>query len=304
MSITKPTLLILAAGMGSRYGSLKQVDKLGPSGETIIDYSVYDAKRAGFGKVVFVIRKSIEAEFKEAYSKLEKQIAVDYVFQELDNVPAGITVPADRQKPWGTAHAIMVAADAIKEPFAVINADDFYGATSFKNMADYLSTPRADEHETYSMVGFILKNTLSEHGFVSRGVCGTNKDGFLTDVVERTSIQRMENQQIMFKDSDESLKPLTGEEIVSMNFWGFPASVFSHLKRFFTEFIQQNAGNIKSEFYIPIAINLLTKENQAKVKVLDTPDQWFGVTYKEDKESTIQRIKNLIAAGKYPAKLW
>lgn len=303
MTTIKPTLLILAAGMGSRYGSLKQVDKLGPAGETIIDYSVYDAKRAGFGKVVFVIRKSIESEFREVYSKLEKFIPVEYVYQELDNVPEGITVPSERQKPWGTAHAVLVAADAINEPFAVINADDYYGATSFKNMAEYLTMKRDDERETYSMIGFTLKNTLSEHGFVSRGICGTDSNMFLTDVVERTQIQKIENQ-IIFKDNDQTIHPLTGEEFVSMNFWGFPASVFPHLRRIFKEFITENVHNLKSEFYIPLAANQLINEGNAKIKVLNTPDQWFGVTYKEDKESTVTRFKELTDKGVYPHNIW
>lgn len=303
MSAIKPTLLVLAAGMGSRYGSLKQVDKLGPSGETITDYSIYDAIRAGFGKVVFVIRKSIEADFKEVFSKYNDKIEVDYAFQELDNIPAGISVPNERQKPWGTGHAVMVAADKINAPFAVINADDFYGAQSFKVIADYLIANQASVKDTYSMVGFVLENTLSEHGHVSRGVCQTNTSGHLTDVQERTQIQRIDGN-IVFKDSDESWVPLTGKEIVSMNFWGFPVDVFSQLQRKFKAFIEKNHDNPKAEFYIPYAVNDLIKEREAHVKVLSTSDLWFGVTYKEDKETTINNIRDLVNKGIYPSNLW
>lgn len=300
---TKPTLVVLAAGMGSRYGSLKQVDKLGPSGETIIDYSIFDAIRGGFGKVVFVIRKSIEADFREVFHKFESKIQVEYVFQELDIVPAGITVPAERQKPWGTGHAIMVAAEKVDTPFAVINADDFYGRESFQIMAEHLTTKWGSDKDTYSMMGYILSNTLSEHGHVSRGVCQTTHNHILETVVERTQIQRKDGH-IKFMDADGSWHTLTGHELVSMNFWGFPVSVFDHLKRLFKEFIEKNYENPKSEFYIPFAVNDLIKEEQAHVKVLSTPSQWFGVTYKEDKEITIQQLKRLVDEGEYPVKLW
>lgn len=303
MSNNKPTLLVLAAGMGSRYGSLKQVDKLGPSGETITDYSIYDAIRAGFGKVVFVIRKSIEADFKEVFNKFSSHIEVEYVFQEVDNVPAGVSIPADRQKPWGTGHAVMVAAEAIKTPFAVINADDFYGAGSYRIIAQHLIENWNNPKATYSMVGFVLNNTLSEHGHVSRGVSEVNSQGNLVSITERTQIQQ-QGTGIVFKDSDDSFKPLTGNEIVSMNFWGFPASIFPHLQNKFAQFIKANSQNAKAEFYLPYAVNDLVNEGEANVKVLSSPDKWFGVTYKEDKEATINRISALVAQGVYPSNLW
>jgi len=303
MSEIKPTLLVLAAGMGSRYGSLKQVDKLGPSGETIIDYSIYDAIRAGFGKIVFVIRKSIEADFKEVFNKFNDRIQVDYVFQELENIPEGIKIPANRQKPWGTGHAVMVAADKINMPFAVINADDFYGSGSFKTIANHLIATNKKDIETYCMVGYKLENTLSEHGHVSRGICETSKENILKSIVERTQIQRIDGK-IVYKESEEIWKPLTGKEIISMNFWGFPTSVFGLLKEKFKIFIESNYQNLKAEFYIPSAVNDLIIDGKANVSVLQTPDLWFGVTYKEDKETTIQKLQELVNKGEYPKNLW
>jgi NDP-sugar pyrophosphorylase family protein len=299
----KPTLLVLAAGIGSRYGSLKQVDKLGPSGETIIDYSIYDAIRAGFGKVVFVIRKSIEAEFKEVVTKFSDKIKVEFVFQELDNVPKGIQIPAERQKPWGTGHAVLVAANKIDTPFAVVNADDFYGAKSYQIIAEHLTSKRDSDKDTYSMVGYNLRNTLSENGHVSRGICEISSNHLLKSIVERTQILR-KDEKIVFKNSDETWQPLNGEDLVSMNFWGFPVSVFKHLEEKFKAFISLNSQNPKAEFYIPLAINELLIEGNARVKVLNTPDSWFGVTYKEDKEASIIKLSALIAEGVYPKKLW
>jgi NDP-sugar pyrophosphorylase family protein len=299
----KPTLLVLAAGIGSRYGSLKQVDKLGPSGETIIDYSIYDAIRAGFGKVVFVIRRSIEAEFKEVIAKFNNKIQVDFAYQELDILPEGIQVPSDRQKPWGTGHAILVAADKIETPFAVINADDFYGTSSFQLIAEHLTSKRESEKDTYCMVGYGLKNTLSENGHVSRGVCEISNNHLLQSVVERTQILRKDGE-IVYKDTEEHWKPLSGEEVVSMNFWGFPVSVFKQMEVKFKKFISSNYQNPKAEFYIPLAVNELLMEGEARVRVLNTPDPWFGVTYKEDKESSIKKLNTLIAEGVYPKKLW
>jgi len=303
MTQVKPTLLVLAAGMGSRYGSLKQVDKLGPSGETITDYSIYDAIRAGFGKVVFVIRKSIEADFKEVFNRFEGKIEVDYAFQELDAVPAGISIPAERQKPWGTGHAVLVAADKISTPFAVINADDFYGAESYKVVADHLIKYTNNDKALYSMVGFELNKTLSEHGHVSRGVCTEDENHLLKSVVERTQIQRV-GDKIMFKDSNDQWQPLNEKDIVSMNFWGFPKSVFKHLETKFKSFIEKNYQNPKAEFYIPLAVNDFIHEDVAELKVLRSPDSWFGVTYKEDKELTIKRIHELVEKGIYPSNLW
>lgn len=300
---SKPTLLILAAGMGSRYGSLKQIDKLGPSGETIMDYSIYDAVRAGFGKIVFVIRKSLEQDFKELFLRYSSRIEIDYVFQELDNVPVGITVPAEREKPWGTGHAIMVAGDKINEPFAVINADDFYGKNSFDTIVKYLSRPITEEADKYCMVGYILENTLSEFGFVSRGVCDVDMKGKLTGIEECTKIQKIDDT-VVYKDENGQDKHLTGKEIVSMNFWGFPPTIFGHLRQQFLDFISKNAGNPKAEFYIPFAVNDLLREGKANVHVLTTTDLWFGVTYKEDRPTTVERLSQLVKAGVYPEKLW
>jgi UTP-glucose-1-phosphate uridylyltransferase len=300
---TKPTLLVLAAGIGSRYGSLKQIDKLGPSGETITDYSIFDAIRAGFGKVVFVIRKSIEADFKEVFNKYSDKIKIEYVFQELDNVPEGIRVPGERQKPWGTSHAVMVASSVIDTPFAVINADDFYGARSYNIIAEYLTSIHKSDNDTYCMIGYILKNTLSEFGHVSRGLCETGHNHILKSIKELTQIQKKDDK-IVYKNSNDTWKLLTGKEIVSMNFWGFPVSIFPHLQKKFKSFIEVNYQNLKAESYLPSAINELISEGKANVKVLSTPDQWFGITYKEDKEVTIRKISELVKKGIYPENLW
>jgi UTP-glucose-1-phosphate uridylyltransferase len=299
----KPTLVILAAGMGSRYGSLKQVDPVGPSGETILEYSVYDAIRAGFGKVVFVIRRDIEKDFKEIFiNKLQKHIEIDYVFQELDMVPAGIEVPAERVKPWGTGHAVMVAVKKVEGPFAVINADDYYGADAYKKMADYLS--KANNSETsYSMVGFELDNTLSEHGLVSRGICEEDAHANLISVVERTKIGRDE-KGVAYKDADDNSVYISEKSIVSMNFWGFTPAFFHQLIKHFHEFIKTNSSNPKSEFFLPFVVDDLIKAKQATVKVLRSTDRWFGVTYKEDKPLVVAKIKELVEAGVYPEVLW
>lgn len=297
----KPTLVVLAAGMGSRYGGLKQLDKLGPSGETIMDYSVYDAIRAGFGKVVFVIRKSFEQDFREIFvSKLEGKIEVELVFQELNNIPEGITFPEERTKPWGTGHAILVAKDAVKEPFVVINADDFYGAEAYQETADFLNS-KASEAE-YAMCGYQLGKTLSDFGSVSRGVCQTDADGYLETVVERTSITK-ENGIVTYTQDDEKHQ-LSENDIVSMNFWGFHPSIFMHLEEKFTEFIKANSDDIKSEFYIPFVVDDLMKEGKVKTNVLKSESTWFGVTYQEDRPATVDKIKALVDSGKYPEKLW
>jgi len=300
----KPTLLILAAGLGSRYGSLKQMDKLGPSGETLLEYSVFDAIRAGFGKVVFVIRRDIESDFKESVlSKLAGKIVVDYVFQEIDVLPKGFELPADRVKPWGTGHAILVAADKVKEPFAVINADDFYGNGSFKLLADFLTSKEIDNNKTYSMVGFRLEKTLSEFGFVSRGVCSTDADFNLLAATEKTHIERNE-KGIVSKLSNGDLEILDPQSFVSMNCWGFAPSVFDFLKQGFAEFLSQNIQNPKSEFYIPFMVNDLIERGSVKVKVLKGSDEWFGMTYQQDRELAVGRIKALIEEGVYPDNLW
>lgn len=298
----KPTLLVLAAGMGSRYGGLKQVDEVGPSGETIVDYSVYDAKRAGFEKVVFVIRKDIEEAFRAVYhEKLSKHIQVEYVYQELDNIPEGLELPADREKPWGTGHAVMMGEGKINEPFAVINADDYYGVDAYKKLYEFLTT-RTDD-STYCMVGYQLDRTLSNHGYVSRGVCETDDENYLIDVVEHTHIER-KNTDIIFHDSNGKPQKLSGKEVVSMNMWGFMPSFFQHSKDAFIDFIQKNIGNPKAEFYIPFVVNKLINEGQIDLKVLETTSQWFGVTYKEDKPTVINKIRQLIDKGVYPENLW
>lgn len=299
------TLLVLAAGMGSRYGGLKQVDKIGPAGETITDYSVFDAKRAGFDKVVFVIRKSIEADFREIFQRIEKHMEVEYVFQELDAVPPGIQITSARTKPWGTGHAVWVARKAIHTPFAVINADDFYGAQSYRVVANFLKDNTIPEQEKYCMIGFPLRNTLSEFGHVSRGICEVDANQFLRGIVERTKIQyTADKSSIIFYDENEHPHPLSGSETVSMNFWGFSPTIFDFLEKQFEVFIQQNAQNTKAEFYLPTSVNELINAKAIRVKVLESPDSWFGVTYREDRDITIQRIRQLIEKGLYPSQLW
>ncbi|MGC8802527.1 MAG: sugar phosphate nucleotidyltransferase [Bacteroidales bacterium] len=291
--------------MGSRYGGLKQVDKIGPAGETITDYSVFDAKRAGFDKVVFVIRKSIEADFREIFQRNEKHMEVEYVFQELDAVPPGIQISTERTKPWGTGHAVWVARKAINTPFAVINADDFYGAQSYRVVADFLKDGTIPEKDKYCMIGFPLRNTLSEFGHVSRGICEVDEHQFLKGIVERTKIQyTTDKSSIIFYDENEQPHLLSGNETVSMNFWGFSPAIFDFLEKQFDEFIRLNAQNTKAEFYLPTSVNELIRAKSIKVKVLNSPDSWFGVTYKEDRDVTIQRIRQLIEKGQYPSQLW
>lgn len=300
----KPTLLILAAGMGSRYGSLKQIDAVGPSGEAIIDYSIYDAIRAGFEKVTFVIRKSIEQDFREVFGeKLNGKIETEFVFQELDMVPRGISYSPDRIKPWGTAHAIWVAKNHVREPFAAINADDFYGAGSYQAMADYLSMPGAVNSSKYCMMGYQIQHTLSDFGSVSRGICESREGGFLNSVVERTEIVR-DGKNIFFMDENRNRVSLREDELVSMNIWGFTPSVFEHLENEFADFIRANAAQLKAELYIPAVVNDLVAQDKASVKILPAVDQWFGVTYKEDKPLAVANIKRLIKKGVYPDNLW
>jgi NDP-sugar pyrophosphorylase family protein len=303
--MTKPTLLILAAGMGSRYGGLKQVDPVGPNGEAIIDYSIYDAIRAGFGKVVFVIRHHFADAFRENFErKLSGRIQTGYVFQELDSfIPTGLAISADRKKPWGTGHAVLVAKPEVNEPFAVINADDFYGASSYKLIRDHLSNQSAKAVDHYGMVGYELKHTLSDHGSVSRGICTTDEQGFLQTVTERTHIEKS-GGRIIFLDESGHQSELTGNEVVSMNIWGFLPSFFDRLERFFTDFISENASNPKGEFYIPFVVNELIRKGQVRLKVIESNDRWFGITYKEDKQEAVKTIGHLIANGLYPKKLW
>ena len=294
----KPTLLVLAAGMGSRYGGLKQIDPVGPSGETIIDYSIYDALRAGFGKVVFVIRKDIEQTFREVVgSRFENRLPVEYAFQELTKLPDGFTVPAGRTKPWGTGHAILVAEPVIHEPFAMINADDFYGADTFRVLAEYLQQVRPDSND-YAMVGFTLRKTLSDHGTVARGVCQVDATGQLKQIVEMLKIEKAGAGA---KQGDIRL---TGDEAVSMNFWGFTPALFHHLRTELTTFLAAHGQEEKSELLIPNVVNTLVTKGKATCQVLRTASSWFGVTYREDRPIVIESIRQLVAGGEYPAKLW
>jgi NDP-sugar pyrophosphorylase family protein len=298
--ITPPALLVLAAGMGNRYGGLKQIDPVGPGGETIIDYSIYDALRAGFGKVVFVIRKDIEHAFKQAVgTRFERHIAVEYVFQELDKLPLGFSVPAGRTRPWGTLQAVLMAADAVNEPFAVINADDFYGSESYRVLAQHLQSGTAD----YAMVGFVLRNTLSDFGTVSRGVCRVNNDDFLQGVVELTDIER-NGMHTRNTDSTGLITALSGDELVSMNMWGFTPDIFGQFREHFQRFLRSNGSDIESESYLPSTMNELVLAGQARVKVLRTNDSWAGVTYREDHPRVVQTIRLLIDRGIYPHRLW
>jgi dTDP-glucose pyrophosphorylase len=297
----KPTLLILAAGLGSRYGGVKQMDKIGPSGESIIDYSVFDAIRAGFGKVVFVVNPKIIDDFKAIYEpRLKGKIETRYVLQEIENIPEGIQFNPDRIKPWGTAHAVLVAKDEIDEPFAVINADDFYGKESYQTIADFLIS-KDGSSGTYAMAGYKLKNTLSEFGSVSRGVCEI-ENGLLTDVVERTSIVR-KGSGIVYEDEGKETG-ISNDTIVSMNFWGFTPDFFKETETEFKKFIVQNANQLKAEFYIPYVVNKLIKSNQATVEVLTSDARWFGITYQEDKPLTIAKVSELVEQGIYPENLW
>ena len=301
--MVKPTLLVLAAGMGSRYGSLKQMDGVGPNGEAIIDYSVYDAIRAGFGKVVFVIRHSFAAEFQEVFSaeRFGHKIEVEYVYQELESLPEGFTLPAERVKPWGTNHAVMMAKGAIDGPFAVINADDFYGREAYQTIGDYLSQ-LGNSRNNYCMVGYQVSKTLSENGTVSRGVCTVDGQGNLQGMVERTQIERV-NGTILFHDGGAD-EPLAEDTPVSMNLFGFTPDYFDYSEAFFKEFLAANIENLKSEFFIPLMVNKVISEGTASMRVLKTTSNWFGVTYKEDKPQLVAKIEELIEEGIYPKNLW
>lgn len=298
----KPTLLVLAAGMGSRYGGLKQLDGVGPNGETIMDHSIYDAIRAGFGKVVFVIRKDFEEDFNnKILSKYKGHIPVEVVFQSMDDLPEGYSVPEGRVKPWGTAHAIRSARNVIAEPFTVINADDFYGFDAFDVMARQLMNQPAGE---YSMVGFRLGNTMTENGSVSRGVCTVDAEGNLSDIVERTAISYDDAHRIHFFDESGVEQHVEANTPVSMNFWGFNPDYFDYSEREFLKFLEARGGELKSEFYIPTVVDTLVKNGEMKVKVLDTASQWFGVTYPEDRAGVVAKLSELHANGEYPEKMF
>ena len=301
----KPTLFVLAAGMGSRYGGLKQLDPIGPSGETIMDYSIYDAIRAGFGKIVFVIRRDFQQDFEEKIlSKYIGHIPVETVFQSIDALPEGFTAPADRTKPWGTGQAILMGKDVINEPFAVINADDFYGLDAFKVLAEELSAIKPEDKGKYSMVGFRLGNTLTENGTVSRGVCATDSDGNLETVVERTSIGFNGNHDIVYISEENTEVPLDADAPVSMNFWGFTPDLFPHLESQFASFLSDNINTPKAEFYIPTVVQNLIDSKDAAVKVLPTTSRWFGVTYSADRPKVVEQIRQLVEQNIYPSPLF
>lgn len=298
----KPTLLILAAGMGSRYGGLKQIEPVGPNGETILEYSVFDAIRAGFGKVVFVIRESFADDFKARFeSKLAGKIEIEYVYQELNKLPKGFLLPNNREKPWGTGHAILMAKDIINEPFAAINADDFYGNEAYQVVANFLTQSILEDK--YSMIGYQLNKTLSDFGGVSRGICKTDSDNFLTKITETHKI-RLENDKILCESSEHVIAEMSGNETVSMNFWGFHPSVFENIESQFIDFLKTNIQLPKSEFYIPFVVFEMIKTGKAKVEVLKADSPWFGVTYQEDKPFVIKQIQKLTDQGVYPDKLW
>jgi len=298
----KPTLLILAAGMGSRFGGLKQIEPVGPNGESILEYSVFDAIRAGFGKVVFVIRESFAESFKKQFEpKLLDKIEIKYVYQETNMLPEDFVLPEGREKPWGTGHAVLMAKKVINEPFAVINADDFYGANAYKILSEYLSMKISPEQ--YTMVGYRLNKTLSDFGSVSRGICVTNADNQLTKITETHKI-KTEGEKILCESLNEQTKELNGDEIVSMNFWGFHPSIFENIESQFIDFLKENINLPKSEFYIPFVVFEMIKRNLISVEVLSADSPWFGVTYKEDKPYVIEQIQNLTDEGVYPANLW
>ena len=299
----KPTLLVLAAGLGSRYGGLKQLDGLGPNGETIMDYSIYDAVNAGFGKVVFVIRESFEEEFKGKVSKkYEHLIPIEIVFQELDNLPEGFELNPDRVKPWGTNHALMMGKSVINEPFAVINADDFYGRKSYQVICDYLTQLDGSENK-YCMVGYRVGNTLSESGTVARGVCETDENSNLTGIVERTQIKRNDGV-VQFLDENEKWVSLPDNKPVSMNMFGFTPDYFKYSDDFFVDFLKENEEKLKAEFFIPTLVNDLIVDDKIEMKVLDTTSQWFGVTYQEDRPFVVSKFKELVDNGEYPSPLF
>jgi hypothetical protein len=297
-------LVVMAAGIGSRYGGLKQIDPIGPSGEIVIDYSVYDALRGGFDKVIFIIRRDIEEVFREKVGRsIEKQIDTSYVFQELDNLPDGVVCPPDRTKPWGTGHAVLCAADEITGPFAVINADDFYGAGSFSTLADYLhSAGDSDGKYDCAMVGYILGKTLTEHGHVARGVCSA-QDGRLVEIVERTCIQQFDDG-VKYTEDGDNWVPIDPASTVSMNMWGFTTGFLDELKTGFAEFCRTSLNTPKSEYFVPMVVNDLIVAGKTSPSVLMTDEQWYGVTYQEDKPALKAAVADMVAAGRYPDNLW
>lgn len=298
----KPTLMVLAAGMGSRYGGNKQLDQVGPSGETIIDYSIYDAKRAGFGKVVFVIRRDIEEQFRETFvRRLSNVIEIDYVFQELGNLPKGFSLPEGRQKPWGTSHAILVTEPKIHEPFGVINADDYYGVDSFKVLHDFLTGDKTDTN--YCIVGYRLGNTLSDHGHVNRGICSVSNTGFLQNMVETRGIEKRPDG-VFAPDAQGNINKYTGDEVVSMNLFGFKPTVYKYLNMEFSSFLKEKIGDFKAELDIPTSLDKFVKKGEITIQILRSNSHWFGVTYREDKPFVVESIRKMVDQGIYPEKLF
>ena len=302
----KPTLLIMAAGMGSRFGGLKQITPVGPNGEMIIDYSIYDAVRAGFGKVVFVIKKEIEQAFRANIGdRVAQRIPVEYVYQELDKLPEGYAVPEGRAKPWGTGHAVLCSLPKLDGPFMVINADDFYGQDSYRLMAEFLSRPAAGDKHHLAMAGYVLDNTLTDNGYVSRGICTVDEHGYLTDLTERTHIERRDGQAMYTEDDGASWHTLPNDCPVSMNCWGFPAGAAASFEASFRAFLDQPGKDpLKAEFYLPSAVDAMVDSGAADVQVLRTTDRWYGMTYPADREQVTAAIRGLVDAGQYPEKLW
>lgn len=300
----KPTLLVLAAGIGSRYGSMKQVDHFGPSGETIIDYSVYDAIKAGFGKVVFIISANFEENFNSSFRKrFPKEINIDYAIQDLKDIPTGYTVPANRNKPWGTGHAVLAARSKVHEPFAVVNGDDFYGPASYGELFNFLSPLTDEGHNPYCLVGYPLEKTLSKYGLVSRGICQLDANDYLKGIQERTKIG-LNGKRIVWTDEGGSGQPLDPSTIVSMNMFGFTPSIFQYLEEYFERFMQVDSDNPGAEFFLPTVVNHIIEKGEVKVKVLRANSQWFGVTYKEDKPFVSGELARLAESGTYPKNLW
>ena len=305
--MTKPTLVIMAAGMGSRYGGLKQIDPIDPQGHIIMDYSIYDAVQAGFGKVIFIIKKENEADFRESIgNRMEKRIPVEYVFQDLHNIPDGYEVPEGRVKPWGTGHAVLSCLPVVDGPFAVINADDYYGQEAFRLIHDFLVNTEDGDKYQYAMVGYKLYNTLTENGHVARGVCSVDENGKLTDIVERTRIEKKGDGAAFTEDDGQTWTELPEETLVSMNLWGFTSSYLDELDKRFAKFLEKNlpVNPLKCEYFIPFVVDELLKEGKAEVTVLKSIDKWYGVTYKEDKEMVVKAIQGLKDEGKYSEKLW
>lgn len=303
----KPALVVMAAGMGSRYGGLKQIDPVDEQGNIIMDFSIFDAKEAGFKKVIFIIKETIEKEFKENIGRrMEQNMEVEYVYQELDKLPSGFSIPNGRIKPWGTGHAILCCKDVIREPFAVINADDYYGKQAFREIYRHLTTHGDSDKYQYAMVGYHLNNTMTEHGYVARGICSVDEKGKLADIHERTHIERRGNDGAYTEDEGATWITLPGETVVSMNLWGFTPGILSELDKRFAAFLEKSLPDnpLKCEYFLPFVVDELLKESRAEVTVLQSQDRWYGVTYKEDKETVVQAIRQLKEQGFYPKKLW